>query len=167
MLVILVLAASLATIDATQPVPHTIIAHEFDVVDGAGNVRLIMGPSPEVALFNANGQQRAALALASDGAPTLMLMDAKGWGIAQMSVTQGSPEILFTRSRSQGPGSIFVGLTSQGLPRIHLSDPQGFDMDLGSTQMVTPATGATEQTSGASIVMFGNDKEHRVIWKAP
>lgn len=40
-------------------------------------------------------------------------------------------------------------------------------MDLGSTRLAAARTGATEQTSAASIVMFGNDKGHHVIWQAP
>jgi hypothetical protein len=54
-----------------------------------------------------------------------------------------------------------------GAPDIRLDDAQGFSMVLGNAQTVTPATGATEQTSTASIIMFGNDKEHHVIWRAP
>ena len=52
-------------------------------------------------------------------------------------------------------------------PQVVLSDSQGYAMSLGSTPLVTPGTGATEQTSAASIVMFGNDKKHHVIWQAP
>ncbi|HVC00147.1 MAG TPA: hypothetical protein VNJ12_12555 [Candidatus Dormibacteraeota bacterium] len=52
-------------------------------------------------------------------------------------------------------------------PSITLSDSQGFEMDLGSTSEVEATSGATKQTSAASIVMFGNDKKHHVIWQAP
>jgi hypothetical protein len=40
-------------------------------------------------------------------------------------------------------------------------------MDLGSSSTTKTITGETQQTSAASIVMFGNDKDHYVIWKAP
>jgi hypothetical protein len=53
-----------------------------------------------------------------------------------------------------------------GEPRVTLSDPQGFRTDLGGAEMGT-ATGATEHTSAASIAMFANGREHRVIRRAP
>lgn len=43
----------------------------------------------------------------------------------------------------------------------------GFEMDLGGTITRTIATRAIQQTSAASIIMFGNDKTHHVIWQAP
>lgn len=52
-------------------------------------------------------------------------------------------------------------------PLIEIAEGKGSYMDLGSTGLATARTGATEQTSAASIVMFGTDKQHHVIWKAP
>lgn len=52
-------------------------------------------------------------------------------------------------------------------PSVSLTDRQGFSMALGSTATHTALTGETQQTSADSVVMFGNDKEHHVIWKAP
>jgi hypothetical protein len=46
-------------------------------------------------------------------------------------------------------------------------DTKGFSMDVGSADLTVPRTGVTSQTSAASIVMFGNDKKHHVIWEAP
>jgi hypothetical protein len=42
----------------------------------------------------------------------------------------------------------------------------GFSMVLGTADLVTPTTGETHRTSAASITMFGNGKDHKVIWKA-
>ncbi|MGA2607184.1 MAG: hypothetical protein ABSH01_06965 [Terriglobia bacterium] len=56
----LVLATALATIYATQPVPRTITAHEFDVVDSSGKVRVSMGMpwgAPGIYLSDAQGNQ--------------------------------------------------------------------------------------------------------------
>jgi hypothetical protein len=163
----LVLATALATIYATQRVPQQITAHEFDIVDSNGQVRVRMNTGLGLTLYDKEGHSRAALALTPDGWPAIMLMDTEGWPRAEMTYISGSPSISLTRAKGQGPGSVFMELTPSGAPRIALNDPQGFAMDLGSTNMVAPATGATQQTSAASIVMFGNDKEHRVIWKAP
>jgi hypothetical protein len=60
-----------------------------------------------------------------------------------------------------------MDVNSSGAPQVELSDPQGFRMDLGSTGTINLKTGETQRTSAASIVMFGNDKEHHVIWRAP
>ena len=60
-----------------------------------------------------------------------------------------------------------MGVDPSGKPWLTLVDPQGFRMDLGDAQTVIPTTGETQQTSAASIVMFGNDEKHHVIWKAP
>lgn len=68
---------------------------------------------------------------------------------------------------SKAHDRVDITLSKAGQPNIELSDFQGYTMDLGSTDTVAPATGETQQTSAASIVMFGNDKEHHVIWRAP
>lgn len=65
-----------------------------------------------------------------------------------------------------GP-SAGMGVSPSGEPSLTLHDTQGYRMDLGSTRTVIPATGQTQQTSADSIVMFGNDKKHHVIWQAP
>lgn len=41
-----------------------------------------------------------------------------------------------------------------------------FRAALRGASLLTPATGATQQTSAASM-MFGKDKKHRVMWEAP
>ncbi len=67
----------------------------------------------------------------------------------------------------QGAGGFLALNAAAGKSSISLGDAQGFEMDLGSTSTTTLTTGATQHTSAASIVMFGNDKKHHVIWKAP
>ena len=52
-------------------------------------------------------------------------------------------------------------------PSIEVAKGNGSFMELGSTSLANSRTGATEQTSAASIVMFSNDKKHHVIWQAP
>ena len=39
-------------------------------------------------------------------------------------------------------------------------------VDLHAANLLTERTGETHETSAASIMMFGNDKNHRLIWKA-
>lgn len=50
---------------------------------------------------------------------------------------------------------------------LQFIDSAGFETDLGVTGTITPTTGEHQQTSTASMVMFGNDKLHHVIWEAP
>ncbi len=109
--------------------------------------------------------------------------------IANLGVGLGGPGAEVTLS---GPGGLSVQLRGQSLlpggeggvldlvgrngnsvylesdsPLIEIAEGKGSYMDLGSTGLATARTGATEQTSAASIVMFGTDKQHHVIWKAP
>jgi hypothetical protein len=48
---------------------------------------------------------------------------------------------------------------------VGLFDENGFEAELGRTDLVTPRTGETQKRSAASLVLFGKDKN--VIWKAP
>jgi hypothetical protein len=66
--------------------------------------------------------------------------------------------------RGKSDNSVFLDSDS---PLVEIADGKGSYMDLGSTGFSAPRTGATTQTSAASIVMFGNDKHHHVVWQAP
>jgi hypothetical protein len=136
----LVLATALATIYATQPVSPVIEAHMFIVVDDSGRKRMTLSENL-IMLYDAQGKPRA-------------MMSLDPWGAA------------IVLSDAEGKASALLNVTPEGQPSITLGDRQGFEMDLGSTKTVVPVTGAVEQTSAASIVMFRNDKEHHVIWRA-
>lgn len=276
---VLVLVAIVTGLGAVQPIPSKIVAHEFDVVDGSGKVRVrlhtqangnlamiqvldtagvaqadmtdgpVMGPSidlgfhkldnglpdakvgwtPAVSIadsllgpmisLNAPGVALGpgvGIGVTSKGQPNITLMDAKGTGRATISLfSSGEPEFEFVNesgrdtvrltSLSNGASLEFLGSQDQkignnsfpvdrmelstwglsfddengaerariygspvsGGPNIELSDVDGYSMELGSTSMIIPTTGQKQQTSATSIVMFGNDKDHHVIWKAP
>lgn len=274
----LVLVAIVVGLGAVQPIPSKIVAHEFDVVDGTGKVRVrlhtqangnlamiqvldtagvaqadmtdgpVMGPSIDLGFHKLdNGLPDAkvgwmpAVSIADSplgpmislnipgnalgpgvgigvtkGQPNVTLMDAKGTGRATMSLfSSGEPELEFVSesgrdtvrlaSVNNGASLEFLGSQDQkignnsfpvdrmelstwglsfddengaerariygspasGGPNIELSDADGYSMDLGSTSIVIPKTGEKQQTSATSIVMFGSDKDHHVIWKAP
>jgi hypothetical protein len=141
----LALVAGLVTIAATRPVPDKIAAHEFDMLDSSGKVRVKIAmdcPSkfsafcwPDIDLYDESGKMRTAI-------------DA-----GMLSI-----------SSSEGNATLSVDVNG---PAFEIVDPQGFRMNLGGTATVTPKTGQTQHTSAASIVMFGNDKKHHVIWRAP
>lgn len=271
----LVLAAALGLMAATRPVPQKITAHEFDVVDGAGRVRIVMKVhedsfekgEADITLSDGRGVSRVsitasrlglgeiglpgskglggvtiegppsqqardmlshvvrgfpaggiylsgvkslqdigkpgiplmggpgiALTVSPKGSPKITLadgkgkattnVDAKGVPVIAMSGNEAGISLLDAKSVERAsimllPGGPDVTLNGEtgnpGLdlndvadkPVIQLSDPQGFSMDLGSTGLISPRTGATQQTSADSIVMFANDKERHVIWRAP
>lgn len=126
---------------AAPEMPQKIVAHEFDVVDGSGNVRATFGTvsgEPFVRLTGANKQSLLA-----------------------------GPGLISLLSDSSGGASLVDIGAAHGSPSISLVDGKGFEMDLGGANVVEETTGATKQTSAASIVMFGNDKNHHVIWQAP
>ncbi len=135
---------SLGAFPATDPVPQKITAREFDAVDASGKVRATLSTLQGVG-----------------GEPTLTLT-----GQNRQVLLEGPGLVMLLSNSQEGSSGITIG-ASHGLSNIMLADRQGFEMDLGSAKTVAPKTGATQQTSAASIIMFGNDKEHHVIWKAP
>ncbi|HZT71721.1 MAG TPA: hypothetical protein VFC10_18470 [Terriglobia bacterium] len=189
---VLVLSTALATMYATSPIPQRIKAHEFDLVDNSGNIRgsmLFFMGNAAISLLDAQGKRRAAMTVDTSGAPGIGVFDAQGILRAGMSVdtsggtgigvfdaqgilraammvhTSGEPGIgLFGE---QGKGAIAMRVTPSGEPSINLFDKEGFRMSLGNIGTVIPATGEAHETSAASITMFGNDKKHHVIWRAP
>jgi hypothetical protein len=166
----LVLATALFGIYAAQPVPEKITAHEFDVVDSTGKIRMKMfvhsSGEPAIRLLDAQGKARVAMGVLPSGEPGIALSDAQGKAGAMMEIdSSGEPNIhVFDAQHKE---RVKINVNSSGEPSIELSDPQGFSMDLGTTGTVNRITGETQRTSAASIVMFGNDKDHKVIWQAP
>ena len=165
----LFLATALATIYATQPVSEKITAHEFALVDSSGKVRVRMhtvaSGSSEIELYDTEGRSDAGMAAPTEGPPAFWLSDSQDKAAIQMNLAYGVPNVFL--EDPQGKPRASMSVSRSGAPRIWLSDPQGFEMNLGNTQTITPATRTTQQTSAASIIMFGNDNEHRVIWQAP
>lgn len=184
----LVLPIALVSIYATRPVPDKITAHEFDVVDSAGRVRIklkvstaednLSNGSEEISLLGRDGKEYVVLDDFDGGAQGLQFLDDKGndslrightWFTDSSSIELfGGPAVGPLGLSPAGPGTQQMLLSLvKGQPTIHLGDQHGFEMDLGSTSEVNAKTGVTDQTSADSIVMFGNDKQHRVIWQAP
>jgi hypothetical protein len=161
----LVLAAGLVLAAATQPIPDVIRAHKFEVVDGAGKVGMRLSVSSEGAnifiapgiLSAPGGKKVAAVSIGAFGTNSWVTLGNAAWGT---SSTETQPVVGIMP---------FLGLNSSqaGTPSVTLRDAQGFGLDLGSTSTQTLATGETQKTSAASIVMFGNDKERKVVWQAP
>jgi hypothetical protein len=179
----LVLAAALGAIAATSPVPEKITAHEFEVVDGNGRTRAILeavNPSGTTLTFlDSIGRKRVILAggtgrvgntygyleLGEDAATEQYVLTTAG-GHGGVTLSDGGL-MMQAYPLSEGNGSVLLQGPGAGGPTLELTDSKGFTMDIGTAGTETPHTGATQQTSAASIIMFGNDKNHRVIWRAP
>lgn len=140
-LALLMAAIGFHAVYAAPAIPQKVVAHEFDVVDGSGNVR--------------------ATFATTSGEPFLRLTGAN-----KQSLLAGPGLVMLISGGREGASTVDIG-AAHGSPSISLVDGKGFEMDLGSTNEVERTTGETKQTSAASIVMFGNDKEHHVIWQAP
>jgi hypothetical protein len=153
------IAAALGAIFAARPTPDVIKAHAFQVVDSAGIVRATMTE-------DATGG--ASISLGFHKAPAALGL-RRGLMVANVTINDPPSQGPGIMLGIPGQGRAYVGLTvtPKGEANIELQDAQDFSMDLGSANTVKPATGATQRTSAASIVMFGNDKKHHVIWQAP
>ncbi|MGH8143269.1 MAG: hypothetical protein ACREU2_12220 [Steroidobacteraceae bacterium] len=185
---VLTLAAALSAIYATQPVPDVIKAHSFVAVDSFGKPRATVDASDGVQVYDLEGKLLAMMEIGPFGEPFIELNDPESKASTIMELTQSRSIISLQGAKGVGRAAIFVGpstgpgitlrdsedndraligVSPEGKPSIELADPEGFSMDLGVTGTITPTTGETHKTSAASITMFGNDKDHHVIWKAP
>jgi len=130
-------------------------------------------------LKDAQGRMRAELTMLPSQAPVLWFYDVAGEKVTTLveggimfdnpgsstssylysggaSIKDSEEELLLV------PGSLMVlGDT----PTITITDDEGFQAVLGSTSTVETRTGKTNQTSAASLILFGKDK--KVIWSAP
>lgn len=161
---VLIIPALLLVMGQT-PSKKTIVANEFILRDTSGRVRARLGMDdkmPGIALLNENGQ------------PMVLLADASSYlagigGSGQIFNSQGQERGRFAAD-SGGMLSLVGGdpkthtttLTDEGL---RVFDSQGFEAQLGVSDLVTPSTGETHKTSAASLVLF--DKAKNVIWHAP
>jgi hypothetical protein len=157
----------LASYSATRPVPLSIRARDFEVVDAAGVPRAelstIMGDSPSLVFFDGGGKERVLIEESAKG-PSIALSDTYGRRRFIATVFKSSPHLWLTDDEQKLRLALEV---NEKKPGITLSDDEGYSLNLGSSGMVNEVTGATQQTSAASIIMFGNGKEHHVIWRAP
>lgn len=162
-----ILADALCVISAMQPLPEKISAHEIALVDNSGKLRATMKLDPSdgsaVAVYDADGHPSAVMTTSAPGLSVIDAYGADGRSHASMvAALSGGSEI----GLSDGLGEPRLGknVSPSGDPVVKLSDTQGFILGLGS---ITPNTGASTTHSAASIIMFGKDKHHHVIWSAP
>jgi hypothetical protein len=182
-IVSLALVAGLVAIAATRPVPDKITAHEFDVVNDSGMVTARLGKDALDFYNEKNGRVTVRLLNASNSGGLIFYgehdqkigkylfpverVSLNYWGL--FFDTEDGTDVITLGGIHVGGGSYATPtlLLRGGSPSVRLSDSQGFTMDLGATDTMIERTGQTQHTSAASIVMFGNDKKHHVIWQVP
>lgn len=140
--------------------------------------------TPALDLFNEKGKPQASLSAPSDGT-ALSMFDVNGKQQVSMMVSPVGPtfdmhdpdsKAGFTLwvARGAGPdfsmydskGNLSVDLvTPDGEPSLKLQDKEGYSATFGSADLLVPSTGRKENTSAASIALFGKDK--KVLWSAP
>ena len=123
----------------------TVEANEFILKDASGKVRakLFMKEGPDLVFYDSNGKDLAWLGVHPLLGPTLSFYSANG---------------------KSGPlrDGLAIDLNQTGLA---IFDDSGFETRIGSTDLITAATGETHTTSAASVILFNKDK--KVLWKAP
>ena len=105
------------------------------------------------------GRMRAELVMTFADSPVLRFYDAEG----ETQTIVGEGVIAVYRDGILGEGSIFID--GGDTPGITIADEEGFEAILGITSTVNTRTGRTNQTSAASLILFGKDR--KVIWSAP
>jgi len=124
----------------------TISAYSFQSKDSAGRNGASLGFFP---VFR-KGSEESAIAI-----------PGRGTGYSTLLLGGDKPQLFL----ASGKGSIFAGVSDEGRAGLSLSDRDGFETDLGSTDLITTVTGEKHATSAASVVLIGKGKE--VLWSAP
>lgn len=129
----------------------------LDISSSGRMVVLRSSPGVDTGILLQSGDQELASLTARQG---LRMWDPSGppAGCPPLSSTSGKPGYC-------GP-EVQVSADTSG-PNLSLFDPRGFGLALGVADLASLTTGETHRTSAASIVMFGSDKDHHVIWQAP
>ena len=155
---------------------RTVEAESFVLRDPQGRLRATLDMwhgSPMLRLYDKSSVARAWLWLAGNGEPGLTFYDAAGNPMvtlaatkdgASLSLNQGAMKTLSLQESIRQKGGIGLSAMNGGA-KLEAEDSQGFSVVLGNTELVTPKTGETHQTSAASIVTF--DRDGNVLWSTP
>ena len=153
-----------------KPDAEMVTAREFDVVDSAGKVRVKIAMDcasaancqPSLKMFDADGKAETATLLSDRLQFSVSDNGSKPRVTAEMGSGTGGGGLLSL----EGNAGSYVRVNANS-PSVEIKDAQGYMMNLGSVDLTTVTSGQTSQTTADSIVMFANDKEHHMIWRAP
>lgn len=127
-------------------------------LDAMGNKRMVLsgGTGPV-------GNTYGYLELGEDAATEKPLILASHGGHGGATLSDGG---LVMRAYPLSGKHGFVMIQGPaGGPELIFTDSEGYTVNLGITDIVTPSTGEKHTTSAASLVLFG--KDNKVIWQAP
>jgi hypothetical protein len=153
----------------------TVEANEFVVKDSAGNVRVRIGVDPandaaELWLQTAKGDEGASLSdsgllLKQNGvvrtvveSGDLSLANSRGQANIKLSAADDAERNLFIEGNT-GYLSYLPGHA------LEVSDSDGYETSIGSSEIRGATTADARQTNAAAIVLTDPDK--KVLWKAP
>jgi hypothetical protein len=132
-------------------------ADSLTIRDDKGNARMELGTTAEhmpfVRMFGGSHDFPSLVLLAEPSGSSLLFMN--GTGSMELS-TVDHPLLFLTDS---------TGSTSIRVASVHTQDSDKFSAILGRADTLNPKTGASTQTSAASLTLFG--KDGKVIWQAP
>lgn len=161
LMVLCLAGGALFVMGQTQGVPKVVVAEKFVLKNAAGEeaARLEMTDTgPQLKMQDARANRPEYTSIIN---PTVIRMYKTG-GENNANSVMGPAGMFFTIQ--EGKEEQKVGIHASG-PTIELSDKQGFETVIGSTNLETKKTGESRKTSAASIVIF--NKAGTVIWKAP
>jgi hypothetical protein len=153
-----------------KPDAEKVTVHEFDMVDSAGKVRVKIAMDcsqgancrPSIKMFDADGKAETANLLGDHLQFSVSGNGSKPRVTAELGSGSGGGGLLSL----EGNYGTHVRVNANS-PSIEIKDSQGYVMDLGAVDLTAVASGNTSQTTADSIVMFGNDSKHHLIWSAP
>lgn len=168
-----------------KPGAEKVAAREFDVVDSAGKLRIQMAVSclpptncwPSIKMFDQDGKEATsmragAVTVSNNEQAASLLGDHLQFSLAG----KGSAPLVTAELGSGTGGGGLLSLTGRdggyvlanpNSPSIELKDAQGYVMDLGAVDLTAVLSEQNSQTTADSVVMFGNDQKHHLIWRAP
>ncbi len=164
-LLALAVVGALALMGQATPQGQTVETREFVLKDSSGTTRaelLMVAGGPALKLYDSKHVARVTLAIYQD-MPSLALCDPSG--VVRLGLTdrpQDGPSLWL----SGADGRPQAQLDAIGEhPRLYLQDKSGLAASIGDDTLQNLRTGGTENTSAASIALFGPGR--KVIWRAP
>jgi hypothetical protein len=144
-------------------------AEAFILTDSDGNVRAILSSAPdgavELSLRDTTGKARGRLGLAASGEPYMELHDAEGQSRLWLGEQRSAGPGLQLRDRSGGRRA-WLRLDSNDEPSLLLFDgKQNGRAVLGSVKLGEPGTPGRAQRSASSLMLL--DEAGRLIFSAP
>lgn len=168
-----------------KPDAEKVTVREFNMVDGAGKVRVKIAMDcppgancrPSIKMFDPDGKAvtsigAGALTVSGKEEEASLLSDRLQFSVSSKG---SAPNVTAELGSGTGGGGLLALKGQSGSyvqanansPNIEMKDAQGYVMNLGAVDLTTVVSGNTSQTTADSIVMFGNDNKHHLIWRAP